>query len=186
VLERAEALARASIARDPKRPEAYVYLAASLGYQGRILGLVRARLNRFPEQAKEALDTSLKNAPNDPWSLAAMGGWNVEVVRNGGSFLANMLYGAKADVGIALFRKAIAVDPGNLVLHQQFAISLSGYDLEGHENDIRTALNAALRAKPRTEYERTIQGRAGALLALLDKNAIPEYRALVRRYQGYA
>src|SRR5258705_2585637 len=115
-LQRAEALARRSIALDTQHPEPYVYLAMALGYEARIVGSLRARFARYPEQAKEAIDRALAVAPNDSWSLAAAGTWNIEVVRNGGSFLARSLYGASVAAGEDYLRRAVAAEPENLVI----------------------------------------------------------------------
>src|SRR6266478_1137295 len=64
-LREAEEFARAAIAADANYAEGYIELAAALGYQARLMGLFRARLNRFGEQAKEAIDTALKLTPDD-------------------------------------------------------------------------------------------------------------------------
>src|SRR5882672_441591 len=127
-LKRAEALARRSIALDTQHPEPYVYLAMALGYEARIVGSLRARFARIPEQAKEAIDRALAVAPNDSWSLAAAGTWHVEVVRNGGKFLARVLYGARVEVGEEFLKRAVAADPENLVIRFQHALLLSGVD----------------------------------------------------------
>ena len=83
-LKRGEDYARRAIAADEDAPDGHVWLAAALGYQARIVGLVRARLDNDPAQAKENLeDGAGKLDPDNAYALAALGGWNVEVVRAG-------------------------------------------------------------------------------------------------------
>ena len=183
-LQRAERFARRSTALDRKRPDAFVYLAASLGYQSRIVGTLRARFARYPEQAKEAIDEALAIAANDSWSLAAAGAWHIEVVRNGG-FLARPLYGARVDVGRDYFRRAIAAEPDNLVIRVQYALSLSGYDFDANREEAFAELSAAAKTAPRTAYETALKTRALRLLDLIEANSIADYLALVNRYQGY-
>ncbi len=124
-LQRAENLARRAVALDTNNADALVLFAVSLGLQARVVGMVRAKLNRYPEQAKDALENAVRLAPRDGSALAAMGGWHVEVVRNGG-ILGSVLYGAKIETGKKLFQQGIMADLGNLVLPYQFALSLAG------------------------------------------------------------
>jgi hypothetical protein len=184
-LRRVEALARRSIAKDATHPEAFIYLAAGVGYEARIVGNIRAQLARYPEIAKEAIDHALSVAPNDDWSLAAAGAWHIEVVRNGGSALARAVYGARVADGIAYFNRAFAAEPKNLVIRFQYALSLSGYALDTYAEQATEALMAATTIEPRTVYETAIQQRAKTLLDLLKANRRREYLALVNRYQGY-
>ena len=79
-LKRAEGYARRAIAAGGRMPESYVYLAAALGHQSRIIGTIRAGMSDYGEQSRDALNTALKINPNFSWALAAMGGWNIEVV----------------------------------------------------------------------------------------------------------
>ena len=184
-LRRVQALARRAIARDAMHPDAFVYLAASIGYEARIVGNIRAQFGRIPEAAKEAIDRALSLEPNDAWSLAAAGAWHIEVVRNGGSVLARAVYGARADTGIDYFARAFAADPKNLVIRFQYALSLSGYDFDAYTQESEKALTIAATLEPRTAYEEIIKQRAQRLLDLARAKKRREYLALVNRYQGY-
>jgi hypothetical protein len=184
-LQRVEALARRAIAVDATHPDAFVYLAAAVGYEARIVGNLRAQFGRIPETAKEAIDHALALAPNDAWSLAAAGAWHIEVVRNGGSVLARAVYGARADMGMAYFSRAFAADPKNLVIRFQYALSLSGYDFDAYAQEAGNALAAVAMLEPRTAYEEIVKQRAARLLDLIRAKKRGDYLALVNRYQGY-
>jgi hypothetical protein len=184
-LKRVEALSRRSIALDMGHPDAYVYLAAALGYQARIIGMVRAELAHYPELAKDAIEHALAVAPNDSWSLAAMGAWHIEVVRNGGSLIGRTIYGARADSGLQYFRRAIAAEPENPVIRMQFVLTVSGYDFDANRDEVLTQLNAAATLEPRSAYERAMRERAMRLLELARANKRADYLKLISRYQGY-
>jgi tetratricopeptide (TPR) repeat protein len=162
-LQRAEALARRSIALDTQHPEPYLYLATALGYEARIVGSLRARFARYPEQAKEAIDRALAVAPNDSWSLAAAGTWHIEVVRNGGSLLARALFGARVETGEDYLRRAVAAEPENLVIRFQRALLLSGLDFEVNREAATLELAAATMTEPRTAYERALKARGRSI-----------------------
>jgi hypothetical protein len=88
-LERAETYSRKAIAADPKYPEGHIYLAVTFGYEARIIGVIEARIKGFAEQAKNNLDAVIAVEPNNPWALAGLGGWNIEIVRSAGESLAS-------------------------------------------------------------------------------------------------
>lgn len=183
-LQQAEALARQAVAADPKRADAQVWLAVALGYQARIQGIVWARLRDLPGQARAALDAAIAADPGDPYAVSALGGWNVEVVKGGGPFLARQLYGATIAEAMTLFDRAVRQAPGNVAVRYQIALSLAGFDPDAWRGRIATELDAALKAAPATAYEKAMQGRAGELRTLLGGSR-PAFDAKVRAFQGY-
>lgn len=183
-LRRAENFARRAVTLDARNADALVLLAVSLGLEARIVGIVRAKLNRYPEQAKEALENAVRLAPTDGAALAAMGAWHIEVVRNGG-ILGSMMYGAEIETGKKFFRQGIAADAGNLVLPYQYALSLAGYDAARNRGEIVPLFEAAASGSPRTAYEAALKARAGELAQVLKDGPSHTFTDLVKKYQGY-
>ena len=183
-LQRAEALARQAVVADPKLADGQVWLAVALGYQARILGMVRARLRDLPGQARAALDAAIASEPANPFAVSALGGWHIEVVKGGGPFLARTLYGATLADALALFDRAARLAPGNVAVRYQIALSLAGFDPQAYHTRIATELEAAIRATPATSYERAMQARAVELKAALNGSR-PAFDAKVRQFQGY-
>ena len=184
-LQRAEQFARAAVAAGPGFADGHVWLAASLGLEGRITGLVMARVHNMPGEAKDELDAALKADPHNPYALAAMGGWNVEIVRAGGGYLARKIYGASIAEGLSLFDRAEHAAPGNVAVRYQIALSLSGYDPDIYRSRIESELTAAMRDAPATAYEKAMQTRAAELLALLRRGDSDKFDDLAHKYQGY-
>lgn len=188
-LQNAEKLAREAIAADPRFSDGHVWLAVALGHQARIIGKVRARLNDSPGQSKAALDKALASNPDNPYTVSALGGWHIEIVRGGGSYLAGLLYDASEGEGIALFDRAVKLAPGNVAVHYQIALSLAGYDAGKYRARIVAELKSAIACTAATAYERRMQSRAGDLLGLLETKAqdtaSEALAARVRHYQGY-
>jgi hypothetical protein len=184
-LKRGEAFARRAIAADKDAPDGHVWLAAALGYEARIVGLVRARLDNDPAQARENLETALKLQPDNAYALAALGGWNVEVVRAGGEFLSRKLYDASLEQGMSFFDRAVRAAPRNVAVRYQIALSLAGFDQDAHSGRVESELEAVIHAAPETAYEKFVQSRAGDLLALLKRGDRDAFDEKVRIYQGY-
>ncbi len=184
-LKRVEEFARRSIMLDMSHPDAYVYLAAAMGYEARITGYVQATINKYPELTKQAIDHALSVAPNDSWSLAALGGWHFELVRNAGSLLARTLFGARIGAGEDAFRRAFAADPGNLVVRLQYVLATAAYDLNRYRPQIIEQLAAIATTQPRTAYEEVMKQRADELQQLLTAGKRAEFLALIHLDQGY-
>jgi hypothetical protein len=184
-LKRAEGYARRAVALDPNLPEGHIYLAASLGYEARIVGVLTAKMHGFAEEAKAQIDAALTADPHNARALAALGGWNIAIVSNGGPTLARLLYGASIREGEKDFAEAFRAAPGDVALRYQYALSLSGYDADGYRATITDSLLRAIGGKPATAYDSVMQTRAADLLRLLKAGDLEKYMRLVRRYQGY-
>jgi len=184
-LKRAEDYARRAIAAGPAKPDGYVFLSIALGLESRIEGTGEARRKGYPDQAKRALDTALKAAPDNPWTLAALGGWNIEVVRGGGKILAYLLYGATLDQGRRLYAAAFKQAPDNISIRYQYALTLCGYNAERFRGEIETSFQDVVKGKADTAYDRVLQKRAGELLKLLKTGDDDALAARARKYEGY-
>jgi tetratricopeptide (TPR) repeat protein len=184
-LRHVEADARRAVALDPRLPDGHIYLAAALGYEARIQGLIVARLKAYPDQAKTHLDAALAADPENCWALAALGGWHVEIVHSGGETLAHWVYSASLDEGLSDFARAFACAPDNLVFRYQYALALGGYDAKHYRAEIEDALARAAAMKPATAYESFAQVRARELLSALRAKEMKAFAKLVRRDQGY-
>jgi len=184
-LQRAEAYARKAIAADPKYPEGHIYLAVTFGYEARIIGVIEARFKGYAEESRQNLDDVIAVEPNNPWALAGLGGWNIEIVRSAGETLARWTYGASLKTGREYFAKAFGVDPNNLVLRYQYALVLGAYDPELYRKDIEDALARAVADTPHSEYDKFAQGRAHALLDAIKSGDVTGFSQMVRHDQGY-
>jgi tetratricopeptide (TPR) repeat protein len=184
-LTRAEALSRQAVAADPRHAFGQIWLAVSLGYQSRITGVVKARLRDAPGQSKAALDATVAADPKNPFAVSALGGWHIEIVRGGGSYLARLLYGATEAEALGLFDRAVKLAPANVAVHYQIALSLLGFDERKYRARIQGELRAAIAAEPATSYEKAMQARAGELLGLVNRGAPDALEAKVRIFQGY-
>jgi hypothetical protein len=184
-LRRGEDFARRAVAADPKLADGHVWLAAALGMEGRIIGMIRARLANMPHDAYLNLITALREDPHNGYALAAMGAWNIEIVKAGGAFLARKIYGVTEQDGMAFLDRAVKSAPGNVAVRYQIGLLLAGYKPDDFRARITDELQAAIHDTPQTAYEKFIQGRAAELLALQKQNDPELFAARVREFQGY-
>ncbi len=184
-LKLAESYARAAIAADPKSALARVYLAAALGYEARIIGIMKAEADGFAGEAKDNLKIALKYHPQSGFALAAMGGWNIGVVAGGGAILADLIYGASTDDGIAYYHKAFAADPASIVPRFEYVLSLSSLDRASYAPQIEKSLEFVVQGTAHTAYEKIMQAEGRELLTLWKGAQWPAYQRLVHHIQGY-
>jgi len=183
-IKRAADYARRAIALDPQNADAHVFLAVSLGREGRLESMFTVLRKGYPKLAKQELDAAVAADPHDAQAWAALGGWNIEIVNKGGATMAKMMYGATLEAGFADFAKAFAIEPDNVGLLYQYALTLSGYDTAAYRAKITDALAHAAKATPQGVYEGFAQKRAKELLATMQKGDMDAYAALVARDQG--
>jgi hypothetical protein len=180
-LQRAEGFARKAVAADPSQADGHVWLAASIGLEGRITGLLHE--TRAAGEAKDQLDMALKDDPRHAYAMAAMGGWNIEVVKGGG-VIGAALFGAGEKTALSWFDRSAAASPGNVAVRYQIGLSLSGFKPDRYRDRIIQEFDATIHGTPQTTYEKAMQARAAELEALLQKNDTKTFAARVRQFQG--
>lgn len=184
-LIRAEATAKRAIERDPKHAEGYVQLAITIGFRGRLVSTMEAQSEGLAEKGRAAIDSALALDPANSWARASLGGWHLEIVNRAGSILASLLYGADEDEGLSNFRKALTAEPGSMLLHYHYALSILALDAKRFKEDALAALRAGYK-DPRADALTTFtRRRADALIERIGAGDIDKVTALVRRFQGY-
>ena len=184
-LKRAEDYALHAVAANPRQVEGHIEYVIAIGFEARLIGMIAAHFKGFAETAKQHIDAALAIDSANPWAWAALGNWNIEIVQNGGTALARLIYGATLKNGFADFAKAFAAAPNSLVLHYHYALALAAYDRNVYRDPIVTALTRAAAGTAHTAYERFAQKCARELLATWKSGDMEAFDRLVRRDQGY-
>jgi len=184
-IRNAEDFALRAIAADPRLVEGHIEYVIAIGFEARLIGMIRAHFKGYAEKAKQHIDAALAADPANPWAWAALGNWNIEIVQNGGAALARMMYGATVQNGLADFAKAMAATPNSLVLQYHYALALAAYDRNFYRDAIANALTRAAAGTPQTAYEVFARKSARDLLATWRSGDMQTFDHLVRHDQGY-
>lgn len=178
-LSQARQLAEAAIARAPRHVEARVQLATIMGLEARrgspALSLAQGR----PQQVRELLAATLRDAPSDPWALSLLGGWHLESIRMGGD-AATQILGADQATGQSLFRRAVAGSPGEPTIPFYYACALLGLGRSpAIETEIRNQLATAASRPASDAFQREISRRIGLVRSQVTAGRFDGARSLV-------
>jgi len=112
-----EAAARAEAMQktDPKNANAYYWQAYALGRYGQGISVAKALAQGLGSKVKQALEHAVKLEPRHADAHIALGAFHAEVIDKVGSLIGGMTYGAKKDVGLNLFKKALELNPTSAI-----------------------------------------------------------------------
>ena len=183
-VEKAIADSEQALESDANNVEAHLQLAIALGFKARRLGTMRAHLMGLADDARGHVEAALALAPDDPWAYAVLGGWNLEIVGRAGNAVGRAFYGATRRAGIAAYDRALALDPGNMVLQYERALALISLDPVRLKGQAEKSLAAAVTAIPTNYVERAILVRATLLDSALAQGDRASLAALVVHLRG--
>lgn len=160
-IAQARQLAEAALSMAPRHVEARVQLATIMGLEARRGSPAVSLAQGRPQQVRELLVATLRDAPTDPWALSLLGGWHLESIRMGGDAAVRML-GADIATGQSLFRRAVTASPGDPTIPFYYACALLGLERStAIDTEVRTQIATALTRTPRDAFQREIARRAG-------------------------
>ncbi len=167
VFAAAEADARRALAHDPDSTEGHLCLALALGFLGRIDGSMAAHFAGYAKEAREHIDRALALDPENAWGHALDGGWNLEIVRDGG-MIGETIYGASFEKGVDAYRRSLALDPHNAAVAYQFALQLLGAGGVINRAEAHAVLAHAQRQAPTDQVGKYAHRRIKRLKLALD------------------
>lgn len=166
LLARAEANARRALAADPSNTEARLQLAVAIGMKGRRAPIAEAVRHGYAGEGRALLRAAIAEAPREAWGHALEGGWNLEVVRRGGSVGA-AYYGASVRAGRAAFERARALAPDDAIIAYQYAVALLELDPERYGEEATRLLEVASACRPGDAFETRVKAKAASVAAVL-------------------
>lgn len=168
-----------AIAAYPGHEEGQLQLAIAVGYH--------AKLNRSPKEGRDArklMEKVLRQAPENAYAWALLGGWHGESVADIGSFLAGTVMGARKSEAIRNFEEALRRDPNNPTFPILFAFTLVRLD-EKNWPQVRQLLLRASQQKATDGFQSLLQAQGRNVLITLDSAGEKAAKTLVKRYQPF-
>ena len=119
VAERAET----QQAAEPKNANAFYWQAYALGRYSQGISVVKALAEGLGSKVKSALETAIKLQPKHADAHIALGAFHAEVIDKVGSLLGRT-QGASKDTGLAMYKKALELNPTSAIAMIEYANGL--------------------------------------------------------------
>ncbi len=116
--------AEAQAAADPDNFNAWYWLAYALGRYSQGVSVAKALAQGLGGKVKDALERVIRLQPRHADAHVALGAFHAEVIDKVGSLIGSMTYGAKKDVGLKMFRDALAIHPASPIALIEYANGL--------------------------------------------------------------
>ena len=148
--ERAEILQKA----DSKNANAYYWQAYALGRYGQGISVAKALAQGLGTKVKQALELAIKLQPKHADAHLALAAFHAEVIDKVGSLIGGMTYGAKKDVGLGLFKKALELNPTSAIAMIEYANGMVMLEGDNKMKDATKLYEEAAASKPLDAMER--------------------------------
>ena len=150
VAARAEAQQKA----DPKNANAFYWQAYALGRYGQGISVAKALAQGLGTKVKQALEQAIKLQPKHADAHIALAAFHAEVIDKVGSLIGGMTYGAKKDVGLSLFKKALELNPTSAIAMIEHANGMVMLEGDKKMKDATKLYEQAAVSKPLDAMER--------------------------------
>ena len=147
---RAEALQR----RQADHTGAWYWQAYALGRYSQGISVAKALTQGLGVRIRHALETTIARCPHHADAHLTLAAFHAEVIDKVGSMVGGMTYGANKATGLALYQKAMALNPDSVVTLTEYAnglVMLEGIDALPEANRL---LDRAASIEPQDAMER--------------------------------
>jgi len=150
VAERAAARARAT----PDDVQAHYWHAYALGRYSQRVSVTRALAQGLGERVKGALERVLALDPDHADAHLALGSFHAEVIDKVGALVGRMTYGARPEIAVACFERALALNPHAPIGPIEYAQALRMLFGESRHDEAMRLLERAAACTPADARER--------------------------------
>jgi hypothetical protein len=124
LLLEAAARAEALQSRQPDNPGAWYWQAYALGRYSQGISVAKALANGLGARIKGALEKTIERAPHHADAHLALATFHAEVIDKVGHLIGRMTYGATAEAGLDLYRRAHSLNPDSAIILTEHARGL--------------------------------------------------------------
>jgi tetratricopeptide (TPR) repeat protein len=108
----------------PANANAWYWQAYALSRYTQGLSVAKALAQGLGNKVKTALEQTIQLSPRHADAHLTLAGFHAEVIDKVGSLIGGMTHGAKKDIGLALFRQALKLNPGSAIVMTDYAHGL--------------------------------------------------------------
>ena len=157
--------AAAQAAAEPDNPNAWYWQAYALGRYSQGISVAKALAQGIGSKVKAALERCIALAPQHADAHVALGSFHAEVIDKVGALIGGMTYGARKDVGLAMYQKALELNPGSAIAMIEYANGMVMLGGDARLSEATALYEKAAASKPQDAMERLDVELAKAELA---------------------
>ncbi|MGH8857623.1 MAG: hypothetical protein ACREXG_06295 [Polaromonas sp.] len=146
--------AEAQQAADPKNANAWYWQAYALGRYSQGISVAKALAQGLGSKVKHALEQAIKLSPRHADAHIALASFHAEVIDKVGSLIGGMTYGAKKDMGLALYKDALKLNPGSAIAMIEYANGMVMLEGDKRMKEATKLYEQAAASKPADATER--------------------------------
>ena len=153
-LQAAAARAQAQQASDPYNPNAWYWQAYAIGRYSQGISVAKALALGLGTQVRGALERAIALAPHHADAHLALANFHAEVIHKVGELIGGMTYGARKDVGMALYQSAMVLNADSAITLAEYANGLLMLEGERATDQATQLLERAAAFEPLDAMER--------------------------------
>lgn len=113
--------AEAQQASIPENANAWYWQAYALSRYSQSINVAKALAQGLGNKIKTALEQTIRLSPRHADAHLTLASFHAEVIDKVGSLIGGMTHGAKKDVGLALFKEALKLNPDSAIAMTEYA-----------------------------------------------------------------
>jgi len=153
-LQAAAMRARAHQVAAPHNPNAWYWQAYAVGRYSQGINVAKALALGLGTQVRGALEKTIALAPHHADAHLALANFHAEVIHKVGELIGGMTYGARKDVGLALYQSAMVLNPDSAITLAEYANGLLMLEGEPAASEATQLLERAAAFEPLDAMER--------------------------------
>ncbi len=138
----------------PKDPNAFYLYAYAIGRYGQGISVAKALAQGLGGKVRDALQQAIALAPKHADAHIALGAFHAEVIDKVGAMIGGVTYGAKRDVGLKMFRRALELNPDSAIARIEYANALVMLDGKKALAEAESLYGEAAQCTPMDAMER--------------------------------
>ena len=139
---------------EPENINAHYWQAYALGRYSQGISVAKALAQGLGTKVKEELENVIKLEPKHADAHIALGAFHAEVIDKVGSLIGGMTYGAKKDIGLALFQQALKLNFMSALGMVEYANAMLMFDGDKMMKEATQLYQQAAAAEPIDAMER--------------------------------
>ncbi len=123
-LQVAAMCAQAQQISDPHNPNAWYWQGYAIGRYSQGISVAKALARGLGSQVRRALERTIALAPEHADAHLALANFHAEVIHKVGELIGGLTHGARKETGLALYQRAMALNPDSAITLAEFANGL--------------------------------------------------------------